>query len=58
MLPDKLQHQQLVEICIQQGPDDRVKFPVVVVRPFSEIDNHRAEVSLESSDPYYTHVIH
>src|ERR1017187_5594852 len=41
MLPDKLQHQQLVEIGIEQRPGNRVQFPVMVVRPLSEVDNHR-----------------
>src|SRR5271154_1961491 len=44
MLPDKLQHQQLVEISVEQGPGDRVEFPVVVVRPLGEIHDH-AELS-------------
>src|SRR5580704_2264984 len=43
MLPDKLQHQQLVEVRIEQGPDHRVKLPVVVVRAFCKIDDHRRE---------------
>ena len=33
MLPDELQHQQLVEIGIEQGSRDRIEFPVVVMRP-------------------------
>jgi hypothetical protein len=49
MLPDKLQHQQLVKIGIEQRPGNWVQFPVVVVRPLSEVDDHRAVVSLESA---------
>ena len=40
MLPDELQHQQLVEVGIEQRPDDRVEFPVVVMRAFSEVNDH------------------
>jgi hypothetical protein len=38
--PDELQHQQLVEIRIEQGSDKRVQFPVVVVCTRREIDDH------------------
>jgi hypothetical protein len=40
MLPNKLQHQELVKIGIQQGSHHRVEFPVVVVRPFREVHDH------------------
>jgi hypothetical protein len=40
MLPDKLKHQKLVEIGIQQGSCNRVQFPVVVVRPFRKVHDH------------------
>src|SRR5580704_25560 len=40
MLPDKLQHQQLVEIGIEQGPGHRVQFPVVIVGAFREVHDH------------------
>src|SRR6185295_19854902 len=42
MLPDKLQHQQLVEIGVEQGSRDRVQFPVVVMRPLRKVHNHQA----------------
>ena len=45
MLPDKLQHQQFVEVRIEQGSRDRVKFPVVVVRPLREVNDHRGMYS-------------
>jgi hypothetical protein len=45
MLPDKLQHQQFVEIRVQQRPDDRIEFPVMVMRAFGEIDDHCEELS-------------
>src|ERR1700675_3689712 len=40
MLPDKLQHQQLVEISVEQRARDRVQFPVVIVRPLCEVHDH------------------
>ena len=40
MLPDELEHQQLVEIGIQQGTRDRIQFPVMIVRAPGDIDNH------------------
>ena len=48
MPPHKLQHQQFVEVSIEQRSDNRVEFPVVVMRPLSKIDDHRAVLSLES----------
>ena len=47
MLPDELQHQQLVEVRVQQRPHNGVKIPVVVVRPLREVDDH-ASVSVPS----------
>ena len=41
MLPNELEHQQLVKVGIKQGPGNRVEFPVVVVRPLGEINDHR-----------------
>ena len=41
MLPDELQHQQLVEVGVQQRADHRIELPVVVMRAFGEIDDHR-----------------
>src|SRR5271169_1108843 len=40
MLPDELQHQQLIKIGIEQGPGNRVEFPVVVVPPLGEVHDH------------------
>src|SRR5580692_6793511 len=40
MLPDELEHQQLVEIRIQQRTRDRVQFPVMVVRTPGNVNNH------------------
>src|SRR5258706_2168854 len=40
MFPDKLQHQQLVKIGVEQRPGDRVEFPVVIVRPLREVHDH------------------
>jgi hypothetical protein len=40
MLPDELEHKEFVEVGIEQGPRDGVQFPVVVVRPLGEVDDH------------------
>src|SRR5580658_3852866 len=40
MLPDKLQHQQLVEIRIEQGPGDGIELPVMVMRAPGQVDDH------------------
>ena len=40
MLPDELQHEQLVEIRIEQRPRDGIELPVVVVRAPGQIDDH------------------
>jgi len=40
LFPDELEHQELVEIGIEQGPRDRVQFPVVVVGAAGQVDNH------------------
>src|ERR1700747_1278127 len=40
MLPDELQHQELVKIGVEQGPSNRVQFPVVIVRATSEVHDH------------------
>ena len=52
MLPDKLQHQQLVEIGIEQRADDRVEFPVVVMRAFCKIDDHRRRAARKDLREY------
>src|ERR1700686_4655347 len=41
MLPDELQHQELVKIGVEQRPGNRVQLPVVVVRPLGEVNDHR-----------------
>ena len=40
MLPDELEHQELVEVGIEQRARDRIEFPVMVVRAASEVDDH------------------
>ena len=40
ILPDKLQHQQLVKVRIQKRPRNRIKLPVMVMRAPGNIDNH------------------
>jgi hypothetical protein len=42
VLPDELQHQQLVEVCVEQRPHDGVQLPVMIVRALGEVDVHRA----------------
>src|ERR1700676_492209 len=48
MLPDKLQHQQFVKVRVEQRPDYRIKFPVVVMRAFCKVDNHGGERSSQT----------
>ena len=40
MLPDELEHEELVEIGVEQGAGDGIHLPVVIVRAAGEIDNH------------------
>ena len=40
VLPDELQHQQLVEVRVEQRADDRVQTPVMVVGPLGEVHIH------------------
>jgi hypothetical protein len=40
VLPDELQHEQLVEVGVEQGAHDGVEFPVVVVSALGEVDVH------------------
>ena len=46
ILPDKLQHQQLVEIRVQQRPHNRIEPPVMVVRPLSKVHVHIQSLKL------------
>jgi hypothetical protein len=46
MLPDKLQHQQLVEIRIQQRSRNRIELPVMVMRASSKVNDHVAAILL------------
>src|SRR5208283_4567281 len=48
VLPDELEHEQFVEVCVEKRADDRVQFPVMVVGPLGEVDDHRV---LSSSAP-------
>src|SRR5271165_6756732 len=49
MLPDELEHEELVKISVQQRTNDGIEFPVVVVRAFSEVDDHRCRAVLTDS---------
>ena len=40
MFPDELQHEQFVEVCIQEGANNGIQFPIVVVSAAGDIDNH------------------
>jgi hypothetical protein len=40
MLPDELQHQQLIKIRVEQGSRNRVQLPVMVMRAPRQVDNH------------------
>ena len=40
VLPDELEHQQLVEVGVEQGADDGVQLPVVIVGALGEVDVH------------------
>jgi hypothetical protein len=42
LLPNELEHQQLVKIGIEQRPCNRVQFPVMVMRSPREVDDHNA----------------
>ena len=47
MFPDELEHEELVEIGVEQGTRDGIHLPVVVVRAPGEIDNHDSPTLLE-----------
>ena len=49
VLPDELEHQELVEIGIEQRSRDRIEPPVVVVRSPGKIDNHDAFTLLDDA---------
>jgi hypothetical protein len=40
MLPDELEHQELVKVRIQQGARNGIQLPVVIVRAPGEINDH------------------
>ena len=40
MLPDELEHQELVEVGVEQGASDGIDFPVVIMRAPGEVDDH------------------
>ena len=37
LAPDHLQHEQLVEVCVEQGPQDRIEPERMVVRPGRDV---------------------
>jgi hypothetical protein len=44
MLPNELQHQQLVKVVIEKRSRDRIELPIVVVRASGQVDNHGAAI--------------
>src|SRR5262245_12297535 len=48
ILPDELQHQQLVEVRVEQRADDGIELPVVVMCPFSQVDVHAIQSRLSA----------
>jgi hypothetical protein len=40
VLPDELEHQEFVEVGVEEGAHDGVELPVVVVRALGEVDVH------------------
>jgi hypothetical protein len=46
---NRLTHQKLVEICINQGPDDRVDLPFVVPDARCDVDHVDAPLSALST---------
>jgi len=40
LFPDELEHQKFVKVGIEQGPRNRVQFPIVVVCAARQVDNH------------------
>ena len=40
VLPDKLQHEQLVEVSVEQRAGNGIQLPVMIVRASGEVDNH------------------
>ena len=44
VLPDELEHEELVEVGVEQRADDGVELPVVVVRALGEVYIHASIV--------------
>jgi hypothetical protein len=40
MLPDELEHKELVEIGVEQRTGDGIEFPVMVMRASGQVDDH------------------
>jgi hypothetical protein len=50
VLPDELEHEQLVEVGIEQRADDGIELPVVVVGSLCEVDLHEEIVKAASRE--------
>lgn len=40
MLPDELEHEEFVEIGVEQGAGDGIEVPIVIVSAAREVDDH------------------
>jgi len=40
LLPDELEHEEFVEVGVQEGAGDGIQLPVMVVSATGEIDDH------------------
>jgi hypothetical protein len=40
VFPDELEHEELVEVGVEERAHDGIELPVVVVRAFGEVDVH------------------
>ena len=41
VLPDELEHEELVKVGVEERAHDGIELPIVVVRAFGEVDVHR-----------------
>jgi hypothetical protein len=50
VLPDELQHEQLVKVRIQQRPHNRIQLPVMVVRALGKVHIHLGSLMLKPTN--------
>src|SRR5208283_68019 len=46
-LPDELEHEKFVEVGVEEGPSNRIQFPVMVMGAPRKVDNHDATTLLQ-----------